>query len=367
MKYIFILGNNPELSLAEIMAVRPDLKLLKNNNFYALFEGKIEDGRQLINRLGGTIKIGLWLGERPEVGPILGSASSQTGTSRFIFGLSFYAQKPNSWGIKIKKILKERGVSSRLVVSRESALSSVIVTKEKCHDFLISPDFFGLTVAVQDFKDYGRRDRGRPKADALSGMLPTKLAKIMINLARVETGAVILDPFCGSGTILTEALALGYTNLIGSDISAKAVSDSQENLQWLTEELGIKDYELRIFENDVKSLALKIKDQSVEAIVTEPYLGQPIKGNENESTIKKIIAGLDDLYLASFQEFKKIIKSGGCLVVVLPQWHLKEKIYNLNIISQLADLGFSRQDQGNLLYRREDQKVWRQITIWRKE
>ena len=366
MKYIFILGNNPELSKAEITAVLPQAKTIDSGKDFLIVEHAKIDCEKIIYRLGGTIKIGIILGKNPEFGPVLGCASTMPAGKRFNFGFSFYGQKPSNIGMQIKGKLKEQNISSRLVTSREPALSSVIITKEKCHDFLVGPIFFGMTCAVQDFKDYSRRDFGRPASDALSGMLPPKAAKMMLNLAQVEADQIILDPFCGSGTILAEALALGYKHLIGNDLSEKAVSDSIENLEWLTKELKIKGAEWEVEQLDAKKLSEKMNEASVDAIVSEPYLGKPMKGNENEETVKKIIAELEELYLESFAQFKKILKPEGKIVLVIPEWHLHGKTYQMNLDLRLNKLGFKRLDAGNLIYKREDQKVWRNITIWEK-
>ena len=87
---------------------------------------------------------------------------------------------------------------------------------------------------MQPFKDLSRLDFGRPARDDFSGMLPPKLAQIMINLAQVQNPeALIIDPFCGSGTILSEALLMGYKDLLGSDISPKAIADTYKNISWI--------------------------------------------------------------------------------------------------------------------------------------
>ena len=366
MKYIFILGNNPELSQAEILSVLPKAKIIKSEKLFLIVDCPKIDCRSMLSRLGGTVKIGVVLGAHPEFGPILGAASSMPEGKRFNFGFSFYGQKPSNIGMQVKGKLKEKGISSRLVTSREPALSSVIITKEKCQDFIVLPDFFGMTCAVQDFKDYSKRDFGRPASDALSGMLPPKAAKMMINLAQTEFDKIILDPFCGSGTILTEALALGYKNLIGTDVSEKAVEDTRENLAWLAKELNYSRQDIKIEQADVRRLSEEIEDDSIDAIVTEPYLGKPMKGNESEETIKKIIAELEELYLAAFVEFKKVLVSGGRAVIIIPEWHLHGQIYKMALDLRLKKLGLARIDGGNLIYKREDQKVWRNITIWEK-
>lgn len=365
MKYIFILGNNPELSIAEIFAVLPEAKQLARGDKFLVIESEKFDYFKVLKRLGGTIKIAIVLGENPDYGPILGAANSSAQKGKFKFGVSYYGQKKGNFGMKAKKILKERGISARLVESKEDALSSVIVTKEKCQDFMILPGYFGLTVAVQDFKDYSHRDYDRPASDALSGMLPPKVAKMMINLAELKNdSAVILDPFCGSGTILSEALALGYTNLFGTDISDKAVSDTRQNLKWLTGELGIKGFEIKIEKTDVKNLSSIIGESSIDAIITEPFLGKPMRGNEKPETIEDIVYELRELYLKAFVELKKVLKKHGTMVIVIPEWHIGNKIYKMNIEDKIEAMGLKRHDKGDLIYRREDQKVWRNIQIW---
>lgn len=366
MRYIFILGNNFELSKLEIMTILPQAKkVMADKNFLIIDHAEI-DCDDTINRLGGTIKIGIILSKNPEFELILNYASKIPTNKRFNFGFSFYNQSPSNIGMKIKHKLKESGISSRLVTSHEPALSSVIVTKEKCRDFIVLPDFFGVTCAVQNFKDYSKRDFGRPASDAFSGMLPPKLAKIMINLAQIKLNKTILDPFCGSGTILTEAMALGYQNLIGTDISEKAVEDTQKNLSWLAKEFNYSQQNIKIKQADVKELSKKIKINSIDSIITEPYLGKPMKGNESETMIKKIIAELEELYLTAFLEFKKILINDGKIIIVIPEWHLRGQIYTMNLDTQLKKLGMTRLDQGNLIYKRENQKIWRNITIWKK-
>ncbi|MFA5020820.1 MAG: methyltransferase domain-containing protein [Patescibacteria group bacterium] len=366
MQYLFILGNNPELSRAEIIALLPRAKVITGGEKYLAVEADKFDCFKLMKRLGGTIKIGVVLGKNPDYGPILGAANSSAVTGKFKFGVSFYGVKKNNFGLKAKKILKERGISARLVESKEDALSAVIVTKEKCQDFIIAPGIFALIAAVQNFVAFGQRDFGRPASDSLSGMLPPKVARMMVNLAGLADDEVLLDPFCGSGTILAEALDLGFTNLIGADLSAKAVSDTKKNLAWLAGKLNLKNCNLKIEQLNVKQLTEKIPNETINAIVTEPFLGQPMRGNEREETVKKIINELEKLYSESFAQFHQALKAGGHVVIVIPEWHIGGRVMKMDIFSAIERLGFKRLDRDNLIYKREGQKVWRKITIWEK-
>jgi len=365
-KYIFILGRNPSLSVAEIKAVLPELKVSKSDDCCLIGETAKLDCQQAINRLGGTVKIGIHLGEKIDERPILEAADSLPAGKRFNFGFSFYGVKAQNPGLRIKKILKERGRSARLVTSREPALSSVIVKKEKCQDYLVGDGWFGFTCAVQDFKDYAEMDYGRPQADALSGMLPPKLAKIMLNLSGAGPNDLLLDPFCGSGTIVSQAIERGQKRIIGCDLSAKAVFDTQKNADWLIDKLKINDLELEVFKCDARQLAQKIRPGSAAAIVTEPFLGQPIKGNESEGTIRKIAGEVQELYAASLQKFKKVLKPGGRAVMVVPQWHVGGKINKIDVNKMIKQAGLKRLDRDDLIYFRPQQKVWRQIVIFEK-
>ena len=263
--------------------------------------------------------------------------------------------------------MKELGISSRLVVSKEPILSSVIVKKNKVMEFLVLPDALGLTGAVQEFEEYGKRDYNRPKIDAHSGLLPPKLAKMMINLSLADKNGLLLDPFCGSGTVLSEALALGYKNLIGSDVSPKASSDTTDNLDWLSSEYQLTDAHYQIYNLEVSRLSDKLKPASIDAIVSEPYLGPTLKGDAKENKIFKIITEVANIYLKAFQEFKTVLKPDGRVVIVLPLWRLNGREFNLKIENKIADLGFRRQDKNNLIYKRPEQKIWRQIEIWQSQ
>ncbi|MFH0923481.1 MAG: DNA methyltransferase, partial [Candidatus Falkowbacteria bacterium] len=302
MRYFFAIGNNPTLSTAELCSV-----LLKNNraqNTKILNKGilivetdKALSASELIKKIGGTIKIGIVNNElgimnNEEIKEkIIQSLNIGAVKGKFKFGISYYGK--NKFNIKplameIKKYLREQNISCRWVTSREPTLSSVVVEQNKLTSkgaeiVLISSPLLtkergggevliGQTLAVQPFKELSFRDYGRPARDDQSGMLPPKLAQIMINLSNTDLNNVIMDPFCGSGTILTEAMLMGYTNLIGSDNSKKAIEDTQKNIEWIIRnyELGIRNYEL--FNRSAVELSKFIKLNSVDAIITEPYL-----------------------------------------------------------------------------------------------
>ncbi|MBU1149254.1 hypothetical protein KKI23_04150, partial [Patescibacteria group bacterium] len=250
----FILGRNPKLSAWEIinkLSLKPR-SFITTPDFIICPLSKPPNSQELLKELGGTIKMGKIINQI-DVNKLKSAqtiellANYLSGKPRPIFGLSYYGQsgklreEMTRIGLSVKTLLKTKNISSRLVTSKQTVLSSVVVAKNhllhKGAEFVwLSVDkkiYLGVTETVQEFAEYSQRDFGRPSRDNHSGMIPPKLAKIMINLAGIKKTDSLLDPFCGSGTILQEAMLLGYRQIIGSDISDKAVRDSKNNIDWL--------------------------------------------------------------------------------------------------------------------------------------
>ncbi|MFH0840679.1 MAG: DNA methyltransferase [bacterium] len=388
MQYFFVLGNNPALSIAEIQAVLGKNKYELINQQILLVDLEKEiSARELISQLGGTIKIGMikdsCINHFPKilsgVEKIINNRNWNDFSGKFKFGFSAYGLKVNlkSLGMETKKVLKEKKISCRWVISKEPVLSSVVVEQNKMIDkgieFVLftfgSKVFLGQTLAVQPFKALSARDYGRPARDDQSGMLPPKLAQIMINLARADKKEILLDPFCGSGTVLSEAMLMGFTKLIGADISKQAIQDTKTNLQWIKKKQDIK-IAPELYQSDARNISEKIKQQ-IGAIVTEPYLG-PQRGKVD---IKKTAQELSQLYSQVLAEFEKVIKKNGRIVMVWPIWEkdkgLDPKFNNWQIVAPIsADLQSKElkiTERNTIIYGRLQQKVWREIVILQKK
>lgn len=87
---------------------------------------------------------------------------------------------------------------------------------------------FGLKVTeVLPTPLIARRPRSRPFFQPSA--LPAKLARCMVNLAQPKAGEVVLDPFCGTGSILVEAGLMGC-RVLGLDVQRHMVEGSLRNL-----------------------------------------------------------------------------------------------------------------------------------------
>ena len=388
---IFIFGSNPQISLAELNAVLSPgvLKLIARECAIAELPDDA-DIPALQARLGGTVKIGQLVGRVRENDLSGALKKALDEEEKYIFGISAYSaesganikavqEKMKRIGLGLKKEFKSRGLRSRFAVSREDNLSSVAVVKNKLltegMEFLVlagaNEFILGITLTVQDFEKYNLRDYGRPLPSPRSGMLPPKLAQMMINISKIKKNQTLLDPFCGSGTILQEAANLGIESIIGSDNEADAVSGSQKNLAWFQEEFKVKPRSLRIFQCDARKLAEKIATDSIDAIIAEPYLGPPLTGREPFSIIQKNRDELEILYAAAFKEFAKILKLGGVIVFIFPRFEKKYEILEIRNLDQIKKCGFaveplSENRRESAVYQKDIQHLAREIFVFRK-
>lgn len=331
-KYLFFLGHQPKISIAEIKAVfsclQINAKTEQQNNTFFIAETKNElDYKNLINTLGGTIKIAEKISEN-NITDFLAKTPEE-------FKIQFSLSGPNSKKIAmaVKKQLKAMGRSVRYIEPKNTAtiLHNKLVKKQG--DLTIFENEIFVTRAIQPFEEFGERDYKRPSADSFSGMLPPKLARIMINLgmAGVETrhGAspithpddiVLLDPFCGSGTVLTEAIDLGFKNLIGSDISEKAINDTKQNIEWLQNSHKLSAISYKLYKTNATKLSNELDKNSVDLIISEPYMGNPLRGNEKRDTLKHHANDLAELYTLAFEQFKKVLKKNGTIIFIIPKF-----------------------------------------------
>lgn len=418
-KYFFVLGSNHSLSKVEILAYlisnKIDFQIISSSSELLILAATQDiDLTNLMTKLGGTIKVGIIIDSIPFENfserfdslitdlNFLSNLFDPT-LSKVSFGISVYnAGAPVThinkiFPIAIKNLTKiKHFLSSSYKVnffkSHERYISSVSVVKNKLIsdgfelDICVSENtiYFGKTITVQNFEDYSFRDYQRPGRDTEAGMLPPKLAKIMINIADKNEKNIILDPFCGNGTILQELILLRYKNIIGTDYKNEQIEKTNQNIEWLFKaypDLIKSDFNIKTFTYDVKKLSKAFEEKSIDAIITEPFLGSPKSKHFNISQVENEITILEKLYLDAFYQFKNILKDDGKIVIIFPAFKLGNNLHYLNILPQLSKLGFTPinfqenpdykdldlevSDRGSIIYFRPDQTVHREIFIFR--
>lgn len=399
--YIFILGRNPVLSVSEIRSVFEknnwEYEVILESREVLIVASEKVDVEIFEKKLGGTVKIGkvekistmVGLEQDLDIDFFLEKILSSW-DGKIQFGISVYdgGEKnvteelagmiiPFSKGIKA--LLEQKQRSVRFAFSRERTLSSVVVSKNKLiqngAELLLIPSvdkvYIGKTLFVQEFEQFSRRDYGRPARDMKSGIMPPKLARMMINIAKVDEGGVLLDPFCGSGTMIQEALQLGFTTIIGSDISEKAIADTQENLNWLEKIVGLDISGVELKKEDVGDIGRNVLPESISAIVTEPYLGPTLHNQMYPEKLQHILKELSSLYLKAFSEFQKVLTPGGVVVMILPAFSQRNGLVFMPIIEEVERLGFKSEQigdtkRGTVVYGNKYDFVLREIIKMRK-
>jgi len=395
MRYIFILGSQADLAKQELSNIFNSRlgRVIKHGQKFSLIDSDLSPDK-LMTMVGSTVKIAELIDSLNSLDKLTTDKIIQylkvdtDDKKRINFGFSLYDGSNKIFAgiqktcLAVKKSLKEQGHSVRLVSSRSSELSSVIVKKNNLlgRELIIIKDgndwHIGLSQAVQDFASYQYRDMNRPERDDRSGMLPPKLAQTMINLSGPDRNKILLDPFCGSGTILQEAALLGYEKIIGTDNDKKVIEHAEKNIAWLRNNYSFKtaiDFKL----TDVRRLSEAVPQNLVDIIVSEPFMGdaRQVKRAHTAKEIAPIKAELQELYVLAFKNFKEILKSSGKIIFVFPIFSVGERKFPVLEVEKISRLGFklikpefgsSLSENHNLVYARDDQKVWREITVWQK-
>ena len=353
MKYLAILGRQPEISVAELEAT---------------------DYCTNIERLGGTMKLAIKMDERPiEYLKALSSGKITIGVSDYSKGAS--RKTATMEALKIKKILVRHGRSVRVVENKDAVLSTATSlhnglsgkNARKVELIKVDDEWYRV-IGVQDIEAYARRDQGRPARDAKVGMLPPKLAQILINLCGpLKPGAVVLDPFCGTGVVLQETILMGY-KAYGTDINERMVDYSKKNLDWLlSTSQSFKPDVFQISQGDATSFTWQ---QPIDAVACEGYLGKPMSTVPSEMKLKEQKAECGAIMLGFLSNLVCQIKVDTPVVVAMPAWLRENGEYSrLEILDEIDGLGYnvSNKSREGLIYARAGQIVARDIIILRKK
>ncbi|MDD2786313.1 MAG: DNA methyltransferase [Patescibacteria group bacterium] len=391
--HFLVFGNHPRLSLAEFLAFKPKAKIVSQTPNTCIVEMNDWQADVLMSQLGGVIKLGDVILESKgldlKVADIAKLASSKQEITGLEFGWTSFGGNGKErkvfekYPLHIKRALKDLGWKVRWV-SGEGGQPLSPAAVAKCHlteqpnaDFCLMLDkgktFLGRTTNVQDADAWSLRDYGRPCRDDINGMLPPKLARMMVNLAQTPDGGTLLDPFCGSGTILMEAaLATSRTKIIGSDIDERQTDDTSGNLEWLlNKNILSQDDETRfkVFTSDVKEVGHYLSPKSIDAVVTEGWLGPALRGRESLGEIQKNASQITQLWKDALAALKPLMKKDGRIVAIFPSYKVGSQIIATDSDIDFASLGFALEDlpanlrQMDMYYERTGQHLRRNVRI----
>ena len=373
MKYLFELGHQPHISTAEVLAVlkhaQIEYKEIENKNDFFILDviATEEEIEELSKKFGAIIQVGIQIESEGYPQNIIVEYLSKRETGKINFSISPTNSK---LAIAIKKELKALGKSVRYVETKNTA--SILHNKliESKSHFTVFQNNVYKTIYIQDIEGFTERDYYRPVTDNVSGMLPPKLSRTMINLSESDKDIAILDPFCGSGTVLNEALSLGFKNVVGSDLSPKAIEDTEKNVTWMIEKNNLKNVKTNIFVAQTTELSDHLKPQSIGLIVAEPYMGKPLHGRESNIVLEQQAKELAALYIDSFLVFHKVLKADGTIIFIIPKFKFGNVWIAVRCLDEIKNLGFEitnfENGERSLLYHRPAQFVGREIWKFKK-
>lgn len=377
--YVFVFGRTPDLSLAELTAVYPHFSVLSLSQSVVQVSGITSPIQEIQDRLGGVVKIAQVLTQVQMITPesIVECLKPFIVADSVTFALSQTTEPiQRSLLASVKSILQEQGMKSvRFIEAKHGGSLSGGQEKEKgLLELLIVPcvngNILSLVVSNQDIDTWSKNDYSRPFADPKRGMLPPKVARMVINVALGPDlpGKRLLDPFCGMGTILSESYLLGI-EAIGTDIDKTAVLEAQKNVEWFVKTYPSTVMVPTVHVADAVHVASLFPPASFDAIVTEPFLGNPALARRTDVTteeIKNTIKGLEKLYIGCLKEWHPLLRSGGIIVIALPAFfHQGHKHFVKRVVDSCENFGYSMR-QGPFEYARPQAVVHREFYVLTK-
>ncbi len=406
--YAAFIGHQPHLSLAELAATVPGFTLhQKLDRSVVLFDSAIALDADFLDMLGGTVVLAEKI-EKDKLSmddiPTLFAERLLTVKGKATFSLrtlGLQAGTVKDLYRKSKLQLKKKGKPTRYVGNERTAAPSIVLRQNGLLDgkggcelcIIQGEDLFwvGQTVGAQDVEAYTKRDMEKPVRDTTVGLLPPKLAQILINLGlwlakgnskishpetrnpKPANQPTVFDPFCGTGVIPMECLIRGFP-VLASDKSEKAVTGCTKNLDWLRKHFEIKksDVPSTIWKQDAtKPFELKVKP---DVIVTETSLGPSLQKRPTAKDSQKLRSENEKMQI-EFLKNCALTLPGVSLVCTWPVWFpSKEPVPLERVFDAAAKLGYQAVlpptleivgDRMSLLYRRPDQFVGREIVMLR--
>lgn len=399
MQSLLILGRQPALGLAELESLYGAEALRPAGATAALLD--IDTDKINFDRLGGSTRLAKVLtvldttdwrdiekflvSSTPEHAALLPEGKLTIGLSAY--GIKVSPAAVNATGLSVKKSIRKSGKSARLVPNKSLELNTAQVlhnnlTGSNGWELLLVRDdrrtILAQTVQVQDIESYTIRDRERPRRDARVGMLPPKLAQIIINLATnyihetdrtdviyLDRPTVLLDPFCGTGVVLTEAKLQGF-GVYGTDIEQRMVEYSHANLEWLAEHFTTSDAPVKLEVGDATSHHW---NPEPDVIACETYLGRPFTTPPVPEVLAQTISECNLIIKKFLKNVGSQVKPGFTLCLAVPAWQTRPgQFKHLPLLDSLEELRYNRISfehvrNRDLLYYREDQVVARELLV----
>lgn len=403
MRSLIIHGRQPEIARAELESLYGSDVLLPVGNATLI---DLDTSEIDFMRLGGMVKLCKVLTvlettnwrevqaflekSVPEHAKNLPEGKLKLGLS--VYGLNTKPSQLVATGLELKKLIKKSGRSVRVVPNKDNELNAAQVLHNQLTHMLGwelvfvkhgNKTILAQSIAVQDIDRYSARDYDRPFRDSKVGMLPPKLAQIIINLATSSAEAAqpaclpsgqpqkkdlkIIDPFCGTGVILQEATLMNFS-AYGSDLDERMVDYSSKNLEWLKSQYPDWEINYEVDQADATNHQWQKALKSQAVIACETYLGRPFSSPPSREILEKNMSDCDTIHRKFLKNLAFQTKPGFRLCIAVPAWRVKNQFLHLRVLDSIDKMGYNRvkfkfSSNQDLVYYRPDQIVARELVV----
>lgn len=321
-KYVIVFsGDLPNVSLEEIRGILEGYNIKYRIIYRDSYVGILETENLRDIRVGHRFSLIKILSEFLGIYSSINEAIERVKKISHIFsGRKFYV-RVFKFGSTWSRIVDSVSLSKRIgeiILANSDAKVNFSSPDIILHVYMSNKIILGIPREFRADKMLTRRPSRRPYSKPVS--MNPRIAKAMINMARVREGDRVLDPFCGTGAILVEAGLMGM-RVLGSDISDEMITGTLKNLEYF----GIKPE--KIVKCDVREINNYFSE--VDAIVCDPPYGRAAS-TYGES--------LEKLYHESFAVFREVLKRGRYAVVCFsdPHYHYKIGAKYMKLISVVS-------------------------------
>jgi len=315
--YVILSGENLELARAEVISlvnlINPNANVIWHDSF-GLIESRIDVSIFLLNRAALVKESGPVLAESFQFEELFESLSNETFSSCLDKSKSFcFRTYSLNQEIRIdrQKVTIEFGTKIKNITNASVSLRNPDVNLTlfigSNHATLCLSNQSTLRTQLRERKP-GRKQFFHPS------MMNSQLARVMCNLAAINETTTVLDPFCGGGGILCEALLIG-AKVIGIDMNWRLLKGAQTNLTDIT------GTEYTLLQSDARTLPIK----RCGSIVTDPPYG---RASSTRGAIAK------QLISSTLTQSVEILESNGTLCICGST--------ELDISSMIDEIGVTR-------------------------
>ncbi len=368
MKYLFILGRNPELSRKEVLCffetrgIEIVSEILQGNALlveFRMFGGGDVIDVNVLDKLGGVISIGEVLSEFDSVED-LDKINIYNGTKN---NFSYVVWNFSSHKDEVSDYLKKRFRAEKLKASEKRMREDMVLQQgEKVRmvksnveeEYFVFNKYLGKIIRHCDYSEIEKRDMEKPvRRESLS--ISPRLAKIMINLSKVKPDENLVDAFCGVGVVLQEAL-LQNIQVIGIDMDKDAIKGAGENMKWFNFPRGQYVF--------LKGDSGRIEIEKTNVMVSEPDFGDTLKKIPTKEKAEEMITRYEKIMVSVLNNMKKYVS--GRFVFTSPYIRIGKKRIGANFENLSSETKLKLVKGFPIPEFRENQIVGREIVVFEK-